>query len=90
MLLSWLGRSETPNDVLNAVPELNPDWGTLAPALATWLIDQGFEVSMWTADFQIIDLEWASLDDQQLLGRMNAALGTRSVASLGDELTTEF
>lgn len=90
MLLSGLGRSDTPEDVLQAVPELNPDFGTLAPALATWLIEKGFEVTMWTADFQIIDLEWAKLDNSLLLGRMRAALGARSVASLGDALTTEF
>lgn len=90
MLLSWLGRDDTPEDVLEAVPVLDPNWGTLAPELATWLVREGFEVRMWTADFQIIDLEWASLESDELLERMYAALEVRNVPSLGRELTREF
>ncbi|MGH7870028.1 MAG: hypothetical protein ACREP9_20925, partial [Candidatus Dormibacteraceae bacterium] len=94
MLLSSLGRSDSPEEVLASVPVLSvgtiAEWGTLSQSLAKWMLDEGFTVEMHTADFQIIDLEWAGLDRKALLARMKQALDTRILPSLGEELSKVF
>lgn len=91
MLLSHLGENLSPEDVIEAVPVLSvgdcAEWGTLSQSLATWLIGRGYKVEMHTADFQLIDLEWAGLSRGELLQRMQAAKSVRNVASLGKELS---
>ncbi len=61
------------------------DWGTINQQLATWCLSQGFEVDMYTADFEIIDLSWVKLPKEKLLERMELAKDQRDVLALGKE-----
>lgn len=89
MLLSFFGRDTTPEDVMAAVPIIKndngEDWGTINQNLASWCISQGFDVDMYTADFQVIDLSWASLPKDQLIERMEISKSERDIPSLGRE-----
>jgi hypothetical protein len=94
ILMSHFGRHDTPDSVLQSVPTLqvgeDDEWGTLAPSLATWVIQQGFAVTMHTFDFQLLDLSWSGLDMSALRDRIEAAAGVRVVPSLGDDVSRIF
>jgi hypothetical protein len=94
ILLSHFGRSDTPESVMHSVPVLSTDgeeeWGTLAPSLAAWVVRQGFDVDMYTSDFQLIDLSWADLDMPALRERLLAAQDVRVVQSLGADVSKLF
>ena len=66
------------------------DWGTNNQQLATWCLSRGYDVEMHTADFQIIDQSWASLDREQQLARMEAARDHRLIPSLGKEWSGRY
>jgi hypothetical protein len=94
ILLSYFGRSDTPESVMESVPVLSVgdvvDWGTLAPSLAAWVTGQGFAVDMYTSDFQLLDLSWAGLDMPSLRTRLGTVIDTRVVPSIGVEVSKTF
>lgn len=63
------------------------DWGTLNQDLAKWCLSQGFDVTMHSADFQILDTSWAGLSSDELLQRLIRVKGHRDVPSLGKEFS---
>ena len=87
MLFSYFGKTMVPDAIMAGVPvdknEQGETWGTINQNLAAWCISQGFTATLYTADFQIIDLSWAGLPKDQLLARMEAAKGSRSIPALG-------
>lgn len=89
ILLSFFGKSLTPEEIVANIPvnknDEGEDWGTINQQLATWCLSQGFEVEMHTADFEIIDLSWAKLPKEKLLERMELAKDQRDVPALGKE-----
>ncbi|MGB2787407.1 MAG: hypothetical protein WBB94_03425 [Candidatus Saccharimonadaceae bacterium] len=89
MLLSFFGRDVSPEEIVAAVPVIKndegEDWGTINQNLASWSITQGFEVDMYTADFQVIDLSWVDLPKAQLLERMELAKLRRDIPALGKD-----
>ncbi|QQR51656.1 hypothetical protein IPF89_02425 [Candidatus Saccharibacteria bacterium] len=89
ILLSFFGKSLTPEEIVAKIPvnknDKGEDWGTINQQLATWCLSQGFEVEMHTADFEIIDLSWAKLTKEKLLERMELAKNLRDVPALGKE-----
>lgn len=89
MLFSFFGREFTPEEIMAMVPIIKndegEDWGTINQDLASWSITQGFDVDMYTADFQVIDLSWADLSKAQLLERMELAKSKRDIPALGRE-----
>lgn len=89
MLLSFFGKTFTPEEITEIIPvnknDKGEDWGTITQQIATWCISQGFDVEMHTADFQIIDLSWMKLSKDEQLNRMELAKDHREVPSLGKE-----
>lgn len=87
MLLSHFDDHIGAEEIAAKVPvvknEKGQDWGTLNQQLAEWCIKRGYDVTMYTADFQIIDLSWSDLAKDELLNRMEAAKTHREVPSLG-------
>ena len=94
MVLSSLGKTMTPEQVMAGLPvNKDPDGnelGTLNQELATWCIKQGYKVTMYSADFQILDLLWSHLEKDMLLERMKLALGHHHVANLSDQLSDRY
>ena len=94
MVLSYFGQTTTPEAIIAQMPvnknARGEDWGTLNQELATWCIGQGYNVRMYTADFQIIDLSWIGLPKERLLERMEAAKDHRDVPSLGKETSRRY
>jgi hypothetical protein len=89
ILLSFFGKSLTPEEIAAKIPvnknDKGEDWGSINQQLATWCLSQGFEVDIYTADFEIIDLSWIKLTKETLLERMELAKDHREVPSLGKE-----
>ena len=89
ILLSFFGKNLTPEEIATKIPvnknDKGEDWGTINQQLATWCLSQGFEVEMHSADFEVIDLSWAKLPKDKLLGRMELAKDQREVPALGKE-----
>lgn len=94
MIFSYFGEPMTPEAIIGKIPvnknDKGEDWGTLNQELATWCIGQGYNVRMYTADFQIIDLSWIGLAKDELLSRMEAAKTHRDIASLGKEVSQRY
>ncbi len=87
ILLSSYDDTRTPEQLIEQLPVLKggngEDFGSINQRLATWCISQGYEVEMHTADFEVIDLSWASLDTNAQLERMKLAKQYRKVPSIG-------
>ncbi len=91
MLLSFFGRQETPETIASIVPTAKntegEEIGTLSQQLATWAISEGYEVAIYSADYQVLDLSWADLNDAKKIERMQAAKQTRNVGNIGKEFS---
>lgn len=89
MLLSFFGQTYTPEEIASKVPvnknDEGEDLGTINQQLATWCLSQGYEVEMYTADFEVVDLSWSMLSKEELLVRMEATKELREVPALGKE-----
>jgi|JI10StandDraft_1071094.scaffolds.fasta_scaffold151957_3 hypothetical protein len=89
MLLSHYSQSVTPEDIMDALPvNLRPDgtpWGTISQQLAGWCLDNNYDVTLHTADFQTLDVSWQSLSKANLLDQMRASLGHHTTPALGDD-----
>jgi hypothetical protein len=87
MLLSHYGKTITPDDVMAAVPVNTDDQGeeigSISQDLATWCLVQGFDVTMYSFDCQIIDLAWAKLSVEEVIERLQAVKMVRDVPNLG-------
>ena len=94
MVFSHFGKTMAPEEIMASVPvnknDKGEDWGTLNQELARWCLTQGYEVKMYTADFQIIDLSWVDLPKGELLERMEAAKDHRDIPSLGKETSRRY
>lgn len=90
-LLSYFDEDITPEEIMKSVPvnknDKGEDIGTLNQDLAVWCLASGFEVKMYTADFQIIDLSWANLDKDKLLERLEKVKPVRNVQSIGKQFS---
>lgn len=87
ILLSRYGRKSTPAEIEAKVPQVRNDQGveqgTINVQLATWCIHQGFAVTLYSFDCQVIDQTWASLSPDAVLARLDACLSAPPVPSLG-------
>jgi hypothetical protein len=94
MVLSYFGKTMLPETIISQVPvnknAQGEDWGTLNQELATWCIGQGYTVHLCTADFQIIDLAWIGLAQDELLARMEVAKTHRDVPALGQTVSQRY
>jgi hypothetical protein len=93
-LLSYYGRNDTPEDLLQSLPVYKnsdgEDQGSINQQLATWCLSQGFKVVMYSADFQVLDLSWAKLKSHELIQRINVALKDKNVSALGQQWTQRY
>lgn len=93
-VLSYFGEDIGPAQILAEVPvrqdAAGHEWGTILQDLATWALSQGFGAALYTSDFQILDLEWTTLDTPTLVERLEVARPIRSVPSLGSEWSERY
>lgn len=91
ILLSYYGIKVSSWSIAEEIPRLTDDkgedWGTFAQRLAMYCINHDLKVSIFTFDFQVIDLKWEKLSQSKLLARMELAKKTRDIPSLGKELS---
>lgn len=91
MLLSYYGKSLTPEDIVKSVPvirsEHGEDWGTINQNLATWCLSLGYSVVMYSSDFQILDTSWKGMEKAGLLERLRAVKNHRNVVTLGKKFS---
>lgn len=94
ILLSYYGEELTPEEIAQQVAvtknEKGEDWGTITQQLATWCLERGYAVDMYSFDFQTLDLSWADLSNDKLLERLKAAKGVREIPILGKHFTSEY
>jgi hypothetical protein len=87
ILLSQYDHDTTADEIIAQVPvqkdENGDDYGSINPTLADWCLEQGFAVDLYTFDCQAIDLSWGALSRERLLERIEAAMHSRDVPSLG-------
>lgn len=93
-LLAHYGRDTTPQQIIDQSPVISDEhgrpFGSLTQQLATWCLSQGFDVTLHTFDFQIIDLSWAGLGSAALIDRLEVAKEKRDVRSLGKHLSSMY
>ncbi len=94
MLLSYYGKTYTPQDIMDIVPvgknEKGEDWGTINQHLATWCLSQGFDVVMYSSDFQVLDLSWSGLKASEIVEKLNAIKGHRDIPVLGKNFSEMY
>ncbi len=94
MLLSHYGEILTPEDILAKAgvnqDESGNDIGTVNQDLATVCISLGYEVTIHSADFQLLDISWAGLSRQSLQDKLRLVLPARRVAALGDFWSQQY
>jgi hypothetical protein len=91
MLLSYYGKQFTPEDIMEIIPvRLRDDgtpWGTINQNLATWCLGEGFDVDLYSADIEIIDLSWMGLEKDEVIKRLEETKKTRDVPIYGPEIS---
>lgn len=94
MVFSFFGKDMAPEAIMERLPvnknAKGEDWGTVNQELAAWCLGQGFDVDLYTADFQIIDISWRSLSDEDKIKRIEATVGHRVIPSLGQEASGRY
>lgn len=66
------------------------DWGTINQHLATWCLSQGFDVVMYSSDFQVLDLSWNGLKASEIVEKLNAVKGHRDIPVLGKDFSEMY
>jgi hypothetical protein len=64
--------------------------GTINQQLATWCLDNGYDVTLYTFDCQIIDQSWSELDAEQQVERMKLRKNGWVVPGMGEEWTKQY
>jgi hypothetical protein len=94
MLLGHYGHTVSVEELLKSVPILKnkkgEEIGTINQQVATWCISQGYNVALYTFDFQIIDLSWGKLPADKIVERLEAVKNERNVPSIGQELSEAY
>ncbi len=70
--------------------ELGEKQGTINQHLATWCLSQGFNVTMYTFDCQIIDQSWSTLEKDELITRLKLRKDGWVVPGMGEQWTIEY
>jgi hypothetical protein len=88
ILLGYYGKEFTVEQITTDVPQVKNDqgesFGTINQQLATWCLELGFKVSIYTFDCQVIDLSWAGLPKDKLIERLELRKSGWQVPSLGE------
>lgn len=94
MLLEHYDRKLDPRDIEAKVPQCvnnkGEKIGTINQQLATWCLENGFSVTLYTFECQIIDQSWSELNTEQLLERMKLRKDGRVVPGMGEEWTKQY
>lgn len=94
MLFSNFGLNISAEEIMQAVPVNNDEngnpMGTINQNLAGWALGQGFKVTMYTFDFQIIDLSWQKYSQDKVVERLEAAKHTRDIPALGQYWSKQY
>lgn len=94
MLLSHYGETLSPHDILPAPSRTDdtyeaPETATLAFA-AAYCQRRGYHTTLYSSDFQVLDMSWASLRPGALRQRLQAVRSDRTVACLGDGFSEQY
>lgn len=89
VLLSHYGENVSPEDLLALMPtnkdEQGDEIGYINQDLATFCVKRGYDVSIYSSDFQILDLSWTGLDNSGLSKKLESIKFKRdSVPILGE------
>lgn len=88
MLLSHYDTKYNVASILQQAP--TEDFGSSMQQLATYCIDQGYDVEMYSFDARILDFTWSGLPDNELIEKLESVKIIRNVESLGSELTRQY
>jgi hypothetical protein len=94
ILLEHHGKKLDPRDIEAKVPqcinEKGEKIGTINQQMATWCLQNGFKVTLYTFDCQIIDQSWSKLNKDQQLERMKLRKDGWVVPGMGEEWTKQY
>jgi hypothetical protein len=89
MILPFFGRKITVERLIDEAPAIRDGegkvCGMLTQYIGTWALKNGFDATLYVADFEVVDLSWAKLPREVLLERMRVVKDRRSVPSLGKD-----
>ena len=89
ILLSHYGKKISAEDAIKNIPvirdEAGNDMGTAGQHIASWLVSLGYNVHLYSADFQTLDYSWRGLDKNTLVERLAEIKDTRTIPALGKE-----
>lgn len=94
ILLSHFGEVINPLKIEQNVPQVQDkngqNMGTITQHMATWCIDKGYNVSLYTFDCQVIDQSWFGLGKDELVEKLRQREEGWTVPSLGELWTKEY
>ena len=94
MLLGYYGDQKTVEELSVNIPQLENEkgekMGTINQQMATWCLSQGYDVSLYTFDCQVIDQAWANLPQETMLERLELRKTGWTVPSLGNDWTKAY
>ena len=94
MLLGHYDKEFSVDDIAQKVPQVKDekgkDSGTINQQMATWCLELGFDVQLFTFDCQIIDQSWAELPKDELIERLELRKDGWAVPSLGKTWTAAY
>ncbi len=94
ILLNHYGKNLSPLEIETNVPQCVNDkgekMGTINQQMATWCKKNGFDVTLYTFDFQIIDQTWSSLSYEQMTERLKQRKDGWVVPGIGEEWTRQY
>jgi hypothetical protein len=95
ILLGYYEKHITPQEIEKLVPQVKDkhgkDSGTITQLLAAWCKNEGYDVSLYTFDCQIIDQTWSGLTPSNISDRLSKSLeGGWTVPGLGEEWSKAY
>lgn len=88
MLLSHYDPEYNVDRVLSDSP--TEDFGSSMQRLATYCLEKGYDVELYSFDARILDFTWADLSPTQLIEKLEKIKDVRNVDNLGKELTKQY
>lgn len=70
--------------------EQDEDAGSITQHLALWCRKNGYDVELYTSDFELIDLSWRSLSKNNLLARLEVSKLIKTNPVLGRHYSQEY
>lgn len=94
IVLSFFGETMTPEQIMEEIPKnfdkQGKEIGSVNQQYASWAINKGYIVTLYSADFELLDVGWVTLDKNELTKKLQASIGKHEIGFLGHEWSKRY